>query len=143
MEGLNSSEYSSGIQIRNFTIIEHVQILFCFIKRYNTRSMKLLAGLLLAGGTYAEENECRPANQKICENISTIPNESDAVCGSDGITYSNQCLFKHYKCITGVVVQKRHNGPCAGEERLTDKDFFNGPLVKHHCPVKCHKSNGS
>jgi hypothetical protein len=42
-----------------------------------------------------------------------------------------------------VVVQKRHNGPCAGEERLTDKDFFNGPLVKHHCPVKCHKSNGS
>ena len=41
-----------------------------------------------------------------------------------------QCLFKHYKCITGVVVQKRHNGPCAGEERLTDKDFFNGPLVK-------------
>ena len=47
-----------------------------------------------------------------------------------------QCLFKHYKCITGVVVQKQHNGPCAGEERLTDKDFFNGPLVKdrlsHH-----------
>ena len=29
-----------------------------------------------------------------------------------------------------MVVQKRHNGPCAGEERLTDKDFFNGPLVK-------------
>ena len=27
-------------------------------------------------------------------------------------------------------MQKRHNGPCAGEERLTDKDFFNGPLVK-------------
>ena len=41
-----------------------------------------------------------------------------------------QCLFKHYKCITGVVVNKRHNGPCVGEERLTDNDQFNGPLVK-------------
>ena len=50
-----------------------------------------------------------------------------------------QCLFKHYKCITGVVVQKRHNGPCAGEERLTDKDFFNGPLVKDRLSYKSFK----
>lgn len=103
--------------------------------------MKLLAGLLIA--IRAENEECGPANHKICDNMSKVPDKSDAVCGNDGITYSNQCLFKHYKCITGVVVQKQHNGPCAGEERLTDKDFFNGPLVKHHCPVKCHKSNGS
>ena len=39
-----------------------------------------------------------------------VPDKLDAVCGSDGITYSNQCLFKHYKCITGVVVQKAHKG---------------------------------
>lgn len=109
--------------------------------------MKLLAGLLLAGGTRAEENECRPANQKICENISTIPNESDAVCGSDGITYSNQCLFKHYKCITGVVVNKQHQGPCQ-DERNSMKDLMDvfqhkGPIQKIHCPVKCHKQHGS
>ena len=38
-----------------------------------------------------------------------------------------------------MVVQKRHNGPCAGEERLTDKDFFNGPLVKDRLSYKSLK----
>ena len=38
-----------------------------------------------------------------------------------------------------MVVQKRHNGPCAGEERLTDKDFFNGPLVKDRLSYKSFK----
>jgi len=38
-----------------------------------------------------------------------------------------------------VVVQKRHNGPCAGEERLTDKDFFNGPLVKDRLSYESFK----
>jgi len=107
--------------------------------------MKLLLSVLVSAATATENaDECAPANEKICENMSKVPDKADAVCGSDGITYSNQCLFKHYKCITGVVVNKVHNGPCIGEEHFkTDDNQFNGPLVKHHCPVKCHKSHGS
>jgi len=107
--------------------------------------MKLLLSVLVSAATATENaDECAPANEKICENMSKVPDKADAVCGSDGITYSNQCLFKHYKCITGVVVNKIHNGPCVGEEQFkTDDNQFNGPLVKHHCPVKCHKSHGA
>ena len=71
--------------------------------------------------------------------MSKVPDKADAVCGSDGITYSNQCLFKHYKCITGVVVNKVHNGPCIGEEHFkTDDNQFNGPLVKDRSAAEFH-----
>merc|ERR1711892_848338 len=125
-----------GIEKRNKTITK---------KENKSIQMKLLLSVLVSAATATENaDECAPANEKICENMSKVPDKADAVCGSDGITYSNQCLFKHYKCITGVVVNKVHNGPCIGEEHFkTDDNQFNGPLVKHHCPVKCHKSHGS
>lgn len=104
--------------------------------------MKLF-GLLTLSAVAAEEDECSPKNGKICDRMNKVPDKLDAVCGTDGITYSNQCLFKHYKCITGVVVSKAHKGPCDGEERMDDADLFNGPIVKHACPVRCNKQRGS
>jgi hypothetical protein len=106
--------------------------------------MKLF-GLLTLTAVSAEEDECSPKNGKICDRMNKVPDKLDAVCGTDGITYSNQCLFKHYKCITGVVVSKKHKGPCEGETatELVDDDLFHGPIVKHACPVRCNKTRGS
>jgi uncharacterized protein (DUF779 family) len=34
-------------------------------------------------------------------------------------------------------------GPCSGEDRFDDNDLFSGPIVKHHCPVRCNPTRGS
>lgn len=104
--------------------------------------MKLF-GVLSLFAVKAEDDECAPNNGKICDRMAKVPAKMDAVCGSDGITYSNQCLFKHYKCITGVVIIKASKGPCSGEDRFDDNDLFSGPIVKHHCPVRCNPTRGS
>ena len=76
--------------------------------------MKLLLSLLAAVRA-TDADECAPANEKvdfdrntlsskapsrdklkliqICKNMSKVPDKADAVCGSDGITYSNQVRF--------------------------------------------------
>ena len=37
------------------------------------------------------------------------------VCGSDGITYGNRCLWKLADCKTGRVISIRHRGKCRGK----------------------------
>nr|XP_045624354.1 extracellular protease inhibitor 10-like [Procambarus clarkii] len=46
------------------------------------------------------------------------------VCGSNGVTYSNQCRLEYAQCL-GNPVKKVHNGPCADK----DDDVDNGLLL--------------
>jgi hypothetical protein len=73
--------------------------------------------------------------------MAKVPAKMDAVCGSDGITYSNQCLFKHYKCITGVVIIKASKGKvnyfsgivrlfkCVGKKACVYHSFYHFLLI--------------
>ena len=38
------------------------------------------------------------------------------VCGSDGITYGNDCALRYVTCRRNILLRKRHDGPCLGKE---------------------------
>ncbi|CAG5104589.1 Oidioi.mRNA.OKI2018_I69.chr1.g1365.t1.cds [Oikopleura dioica] len=101
--------------------------------------MKLLWTLLLSSRA---DEDCAP-NEKICERVENAPEKVDEICGSDGVTYANQCVFKHYKCVTGVVVHKVANGACEGESKHLDSINISQLEQKHLCPVQCNKTRGS
>uniref|UniRef100_A0A670Z176 Agrin n=1 Tax=Pseudonaja textilis TaxID=8673 RepID=A0A670Z176_PSETE len=55
-----------------------------------------------------------------CECPSLLCTEADAskVCGSDGVTYGDQCQLRTIACRQGKVIEVKHLGQCAGESPL-------------------------
>lgn len=83
-----------------------------------------------------------------CPDERNCPQVADAVCGSDGETYLNDCVMKARSCKKGKLVEKAKDGAC-------DVCTF-VKSCKHHaecmpgidktvkcvCPVKCPTSTG-
>ena len=47
-----------------------------------------------------------------CPDERTCPQFTDAVCGTDGETYLNDCVMKARSCRKGVLVEKSKDGAC-------------------------------
>jgi coxsackievirus/adenovirus receptor len=60
----------------------------------------------------------------ICPDEHTCPQVADAVCGTDGKTYLNDCVMKARTCKKGVLVKKAKDGAC-GKSKFEHKHFQN------------------
>uniref|UniRef100_A0A8C5SXB1 Agrin n=1 Tax=Laticauda laticaudata TaxID=8630 RepID=A0A8C5SXB1_LATLA len=85
-----------------------------------------------------------------CECPSLLCTEADTskVCGSDGVTYGDQCQLRTIACRQGKVIEVKHLGQCAGEspfahlnEEMEDKKMPNPHLVEratcYNTPLGC------
>ncbi|EDL09736.1 serine protease inhibitor Kazal-type 10 isoform X2 [Mus musculus] len=97
---------------------------FCKALRLDTMSSSLLwikITFILAlvvpfyyGTTFAFSKEAR--RQPDCDKYRTFPNqctrEWNPVCGTNGFTYSNECVFCNAKIAAKEKIDYRHFGPC-------------------------------
>ncbi|BFZ04378.1 hypothetical protein BsWGS_07417 [Bradybaena similaris] len=61
--------------------------------------------LVASQDTTVEPQATTPCNQ-ICTFI------YQPVCGSDGKTYANECVYRSLACLDGVAATVVHEGPC-------------------------------
>ena len=68
----------------------------------------------------------------VCEQ--GCPKEVDLVCGSDGITYNNECIMKQTACQTNTMITVRRGGDCGEYDALRPfslEVFVYGKVVSH------------
>ncbi|KAL7978676.1 hypothetical protein Chor_010719 [Crotalus horridus] len=78
-----------------------------------------------------------------CECPSLLCTEADTskVCGSDGVTYGDQCQLRTIACRQGKVIEVKHLGQCAGEEETEDAKVTGPHLIEratcYNTPLGC------
>jgi len=75
-----------------------------------------------------DSSEHQTTCPKFCNGI------ENPVCGSNGVTYTNECLLKLNTCENDIFVTKEHDGRCNSEGK-TSKNI--GEIAKP-CPLFCN-----
>ncbi|CAG7786347.1 unnamed protein product [Allacma fusca] len=106
-------------------------------------------------GSLCSKHTCSPGaicternNEAVCE-CPACPSDYDPVCGSDGVSYQNECRLKMEACLTqNDKVHKLYNGLCNGCDRK-QCDFYAVCIsdpetseTKCICPENCTRESG-
>lgn len=62
---------------------------------------------------YDAKCEVKRDDTAICKCEDKCPSKVDAVCGSDGVTYPNDCKLKHQQCLEKKPISVAKKGPCS------------------------------
>lgn len=56
-----------------------------------------------------------------CQSERDCPLTVDIVCGSDGISYINECVMKNRACVKDLPIKVKHKGYCGKYEKCRDR----------------------
>ncbi|KAM9061346.1 serine protease inhibitor Kazal-type 9 [Sarcophilus harrisii] len=74
--------------------------------------MLTLAIILTAESSSGETVDCRTYERLPPKDPPSCPRNFRPICGSDGITYANTCLFCHAAMKSDGNLKSKHRGPC-------------------------------
>ena len=82
----------------------------------------------------------RNGTQQTCECIGDCHKVSKPVCGSDGVTYDNECLLQKTACEKNKEIKVVNNGSCQGmliAPNLSHYHSLQKPIWICHARQKC------
>ncbi|XP_074605598.1 agrin-like isoform X2 [Brevipalpus obovatus] len=99
----------------------------------------------LYGGVCVTENPANEAPRDVCHCIKCPEDDdetSDPICGSNGITYANECKLREDSCKTQKVIHTSHKGPCRSCDQLKCKYYATCEANSYNihecvCPQVC------
>ncbi|XP_030748435.1 agrin-like isoform X2 [Sitophilus oryzae] len=88
-----------------------------------------------------------PDGKALCQCPTSCKSKSELVCGTDNVTYENQCLLRLASCKARLDTRVKHSGQCIESDLCRDKNCGfgarcvvspDGRNVSCVCPEKCH-----
>ncbi|XP_076261775.1 agrin-like isoform X1 [Rhynchophorus ferrugineus] len=88
-----------------------------------------------------------PDGKALCQCLTSCRAKIEPVCGTDNVTYENQCQLRVASCRARLDTRVKHNGECVESDLCRDKTCgFGGRCVVSPdgrnascvCPEKCH-----
>ncbi|XP_066155435.1 agrin-like isoform X4 [Euwallacea fornicatus] len=88
-----------------------------------------------------------PDGKALCQCLTSCKVKSDPVCGTNNVTYDNQCLLRVASCKARLDTRVKHSGECVESDLCREKNCHfgascivtpDGRNASCVCPEKCH-----